>query len=64
MKIKVKLTLSFLLIALVSLSVISILSYLIAKKALTQQVLNQLQSVAAIQQNRVKSIMDQNLNDK
>ena len=61
MKITAKLTLSFLVMALVSLLVAGILSYFITEKALTRQVLNQLQSVAAIQQNRVKAIMGQNL---
>ncbi len=61
MKITAKLTLSFLVMALVSLLVAGILSYSITEKALTRQVLNQLQSVAAIQQNRVKAIMGQNL---
>ena len=61
MKITAKLTLSFLVMTLVSLLVAGILSYFITEKALTRQVLNQLQSVAAIQQNRVKAIMGQNL---
>jgi FtsH-binding integral membrane protein len=49
MKITTKLTLSFLMMALISLIVAGILSYFITEKALTRQVLNQLQSVAAIQ---------------
>jgi signal transduction histidine kinase/HAMP domain-containing protein len=61
MKINRKLILSFLLISLVPLAVTSIFSYFNAEKALTQQVFNQLESVAAIQQSRVESIVDQNL---
>ena len=61
MKINTKLKFIFLLISLVPLAVISILSYLIAKKSLAQQVHNQLESVAAIQKNRLESIVDQNL---
>lgn len=61
MKITAKVTLSFLVMVLVSLLVTGIFSYVITEKALTRQVFNQLQSVAAIQQNRVKAIMDQNL---
>lgn len=61
MKIKPKVTLTFLIISLVALVITSILSYFIAKNSLTRQVLNQLESVAAIQKNRLESIADQNL---
>ncbi len=61
MKIKPKVTLTFLVISLVALITTSILSYFIAKHSLTRQVLNQLESVAAIQKNRLESITDQNL---
>ncbi len=61
MKIKTKFSLTFLLIALFPLVITSILSYFIAKESLTRQVLNQLESVATIQKNRLESIVDQNL---
>jgi PAS domain S-box-containing protein len=61
MKISTKLILAFLVISLVPLVVISIRSYLSAKEALTQEVLNHLESVATIQRNRVESIVEQNL---
>jgi len=61
MKINSKLTLLFLLISLIPLAVIGIFSYSMAKKALTQQVLNQLESLVVVQKNRVESIVAQNL---
>lgn len=61
MRIKTKLSLTFLLIALFPLVITSILSYFLAKQSLTRQVLNQLESVATIQKNRLESIVDQNL---
>jgi PAS domain S-box-containing protein len=61
MKINTKLLLAFVIIALIPLGVISILSYVNAKEALTHQVLSHLESVAEIQSNRVESIVEQNL---
>ncbi|HXZ30503.1 MAG TPA: PAS domain S-box protein [Dehalococcoidia bacterium] len=61
MKIKTKLLLAFLIIALIPIGVISIVSYFTAKDALTHQVLSHLESVAEIQRNRVESIYEQNL---
>lgn len=61
MKITTKLLLAFLLISLVPLTAISVLSYSYAEEALTQEVLHHLESVGAIQQSRVESIVDQNL---
>ncbi len=61
MKINVKLTGAFLIISLISLTAIGSLSYFIAKKCLTRQILNQLQSVASIQKSRIKAIVGQNL---
>jgi two-component system NtrC family sensor kinase len=61
MKIKAKLLLAFLIIALVPLGAISIVSYVSAKDALTSQVLSHLESVAEIQRNRIEGIYEQNL---
>jgi len=61
MKISAKLTVAFILISLVSLTAIGSLSYFTVKKYLTQQILNQLQSVASMQKNRIKAIIVQNL---
>lgn len=61
MKIKTKLTLAFVLISLISLSVTSIPAYWIAKQALTEEVSNHLQSVATIQEHRLTAMIAQNL---
>jgi PAS domain S-box-containing protein len=61
MKIKTKLLLAFLIVALVPLGVISAVSYYNAKDALTDQVLSHLESVAEIQRNRIEGIYEQNL---
>jgi len=61
MKIKERLTLVLLIMSLVTLAVTGIVSYTIAKRALTKQVLDQLQSVASIQENRLIAIVEQNL---
>ena len=61
MKIRPKLTFTYLVISLVALIVTSAISYNIAKKSLTEKVLNQLESVATIQKNRLESIIEQNL---
>lgn len=61
MKIQKKLILSFLLVALVSLLAVSFFSYFNARKALTKQILSQLQSVAVSKSDRLKSIVDQNI---
>lgn len=60
MKINTKLILSFLLISLVPLIIISVFSYFIAEKALSHQVLNQLESIASIQKHRIQTIIAQN----
>ena len=61
MNIKTKLRLAFLLISWLSLTVTTLLSYVIAREALTQQVFNHLESVAVIQEHRVSAIVAQNL---
>ena len=61
MKINTRLALVFLLISLIPLAGIGMLACFIAQKALTRQVLNQLESVAVVQKNRVESIVDRNL---
>ena len=61
MKIRPKLTFTYLVISLIALIVTSTISYNIAKKSLTEKVLNQLESVATIQKNRLESIIEQNL---
>ncbi len=61
MKIKERLTLVLLIMSLVTLAVTGIVSYTIAKRALTRQVLDQLQSVASIQENRLVAIIERNL---
>ena len=61
MKIGMRLLLAFLLIALIPLAVISLPFYFRAKVVLTREALSHLESVAAIQRNRVESVMEQNL---
>jgi HAMP domain-containing protein len=61
MKIGKKLTLAFLLISLCSLATIGILSYVIAENMLAERVLDQLESVATVQRNRLESMINQNL---
>ena len=61
MKIRTKLALAFLSISLVSISVITIFSYFIAEETITQNVLNHLESVTAIQANRIENITNQNV---
>ncbi len=61
MKINTKLILAFLVISSIPIAVIGIFSYFNAEKALTNQVLNHLESVAALQHSRVESTVDQNL---
>ncbi|MFH1951150.1 MAG: ATP-binding protein [Pseudomonadota bacterium] len=61
MKINKKLTLAFLLISLIPVAAVAIISYFNAKSAITRQVLNHLNSVAAIQKKRAEAIIDQNL---
>ncbi|MGB0385673.1 MAG: ATP-binding protein [Ardenticatenaceae bacterium] len=61
MNIKTKLTLAFLMISWLSLIITILLSYVIARNALTQQVFNHLESVAVIQEHRVGAILAQNL---
>jgi len=61
MKIGKKLVLAFLIVSLSALIVASILSYTIAKSSITERVLDQLESVATIQKNRLGGMIDQNL---
>lgn len=61
MKIRTKFALAFLSISLLSISVITILSYFIVKETITQDVLNHLESVAAMQANRIENITNQNV---
>ena len=61
MKIRSKLILAFLFIALSLVILTNGLFYVSAKKNLTRQILNQLESVASIQHNRLHGIVAQNL---
>ena len=61
MKIKPKLALSFLLLCLAPLAVSGLVSSTMAERALSMQVLSQLESVATIQKSRMEDIFDQNL---
>lgn len=61
MKIRTKLSLAFLLISLISLLMISLPAYWIAKEALTRQLFNHLESVSTIQESRVGAMIAQNL---
>lgn len=61
MKINTKLAMAFVLMCLLSLTLAAVLSYFIAKAALTRQMFNQLESIAEIQKSRIESIIDQNL---
>ncbi|MGD9116807.1 MAG: PAS domain S-box protein [Dehalococcoidia bacterium] len=61
MKISTQILLAFLLIALIPLLTISFLAYYNTRSALTSEVLNHLESVADIQENRIESIVEQNL---
>ena len=61
MKIKTKLSASFLAISLPILILTNIFFYSSEKKILTNQILNHLESVASIQHNRIESIILQNL---
>ena len=60
MKIRNKLTLTFLPLTLITLITLGSLAYSSAKHALTRQVLDNLDSVAAIQKQRIESILEQN----
>jgi signal transduction histidine kinase len=59
MKIKTKLTLELILIALVPLIGVSVVSYLVARHSMTHQVLNQLDSLASVQKRRVETTVQQ-----
>ncbi|HKZ98903.1 MAG TPA: ATP-binding protein [Thermoplasmata archaeon] len=61
MKIRSRLTFTFLLIALIPLVSGSVLAFTVSERALTEQVLNQLSSVSSIQASRIDGILDQNL---
>jgi len=61
MKIAERLTLVLLIMSLVMLSVTGVVSYTIAKRALTRQVLDQLQSIATIQKSRLLAIVERRL---
>lgn len=60
MKIRNKLTLTFLPLTLITLVTLGSLAYSSSKNALTRQVLDNLDSVAAIQKQRIESIIEQN----
>ena len=60
MKIRSKLTLTFLPLTLITLVTLGSLAYFSSKNALTRQVLDNLESVAAIQKQRIESILEQN----
>ena len=59
MKIKTKLTIALLLIALVPLIAVSVVFYFIARHSMTHQVLNQLESLASVQERRVETVVQQ-----
>lgn len=61
MKIRSKLILTILALSLIPLAISNCLFYFHAKKELTDDVLNHLESVASIQQARIQGIYDQNL---
>ena len=54
MRIRTRLTIVLLLVALVPLAGVSITGYIIGRHIVTRQVLNQLESVASIQKSRVE----------
>jgi len=60
MKIRSKLTLTFLPLTLITLVTLGSLAYFSSRNALTRQVLDNLESVAAIQKQRIESILEQN----
>src|SRR5215213_5816150 len=61
MSIKRKLTIAVLVIALVPLAGAGVLAYRLAKQSLTAQVLDHLESVAAVQRARLESVTQQNI---
>ena len=61
MKIRVKSLLVTLLVAVLPFSLISVSFYISMKRILTNQVINQLESIASIQENRIVSIINNNL---
>jgi GAF domain-containing protein/HAMP domain-containing protein len=61
MKITVQLTIAIFLISLLSLGTVGVIAYYEAQEALTQQITNQLESVATIQKSRIQAIIEQNL---
>lgn len=60
MKIKNKLTLTFLPLTLLSLVTLCSFAYFSSQKALTEQVLDNLENVAALQKQRIEGILEQN----
>lgn len=60
MRIRTKLTIVLLLVALVPLAGVSITSYVIGRRTVIRQILNQLESVASILKSRVESMLRQN----
>ena len=60
MKIRTKLGVTYLLLSLLALLFISAFFYVYAKKIITAEVLNHLESVASIQANRVEGVIEQN----
>lgn len=61
MKINSRLTILFLIVSIIPLIVAIILAYITIQNTLTEEVVNHLQSLARIQESRVQSIIDQNL---
>ncbi len=61
MKIRLRLLISFLLIALLPLIAASVITFALGEHFLRTQVFNQLETVVAIQKSRVEDIVDQNL---
>jgi signal transduction histidine kinase len=59
MKIKTKLTVALLLIALVPLVVVSVVSFMVTRHSMTHQFLNQLDSLATVQASRVETVVEQ-----
>ena len=61
MKIRAKLSLTYLTVSLLAMACMGTIIYFYVKETLTSQMLSHLESVSSIQSNRIKSIIDQNL---
>ena len=60
MKIRTKLIFSYLLLAIVSLTLMSVLSYFVARRVIAERMLDHLESVASIQHERIEKIIEHN----